>query len=196
MSYNNELSANNAELREILAGIQALPSAGGGGIPAGIGIKYIVPCRFTPPRTEDGLGFAAFDLTFTRENVGQTFFVDWNLQDEGDNTTPGYWVQHYMITMCATGNYASQHCVTPFVCGHGMAGSRTTAVQTHNYAKTDLTKTMTIKETVGSDASYALNGQNFAGLLYIMDSTYHGAPIVDAQKLSDFIACEYVQAGW
>ena len=47
------------------------------------------------------------------------------------------------------------------------------AVQTHNYAKTALTKTMTIKETVGSDVNYA-----------------------DESKLTDFITCDYVQAGW
>lgn len=194
MSYNSELSANNAELREILEGVQALPSAGGSGIPAGMGIKYIIPCRFTPPRTADDMGFDAYDYTFKRENVHQHFLVDWHLMDE-TNDTAGLWIQHYMITMCMQGNYPSQHNVNISWCGHGVKGN-TSGSKSSNYPKTALSHTLTAVKNVGSTEGYNMFGQNYKGLMLIMDSTYNGMPIVDASKLADFFVCDYVQAGW
>lgn len=195
MSYNSELSANNAELREILEGIQVLPSAGGGGIPAGMGIKYIIPCRFTPPRTADGLGFDALTLTISRENTNQLMWVNWELIDQADFDVGGMWVQHIIWNMCAISNYASQHMVTENFCAHGSKGSNNES-RNINYPKTALSHTIAFTAYVGSDANYIRHGEHYKGLLFITDSTYHGAPIVDESKLADFITCDYVQAGW
>lgn len=195
MSYNSELSANNAELREILADIRALPSAGGGGIPAGMGIKYIIPCRLTMPRTADGLGFDSVTLTISRENTNQLMHINWELIDPMDFNAGGLWTQHIVWNMCEISNYASQHMVTAFLCAHGSKGNATES-KSANYAKSALSGTITWAAFVGSDASYARHGEHYKGLLFITDSTYHGAPIVDASKLTDFITCDYVQAGW
>lgn len=195
MSYNSELSANNAELREILAGVQALPSAGGG-IPAGMGIKYIIPCRLTMPRTADGLGFDAITLTISRENTNQLMFADWRLIDPMDFATVGFWTQHIAWVMCEISNYQSQHMVSQHMFSYGIKGTSSGDVKVANYPKTALSHTITWQKVVGADENYIRHGEHYKGLLFITDSTYHGAPIVDASKLTDFITCDYVQAGW
>ncbi len=156
------------------------------GIPSGNHIKYIIPCSYVPLRTENGHGFADFDLTVTRENVNQLVDVNWHLQDATDNTTPGYWAQHLIWQMCYTGNYASMHCFNIFLCAHGKTGNQA-PTRVYNYDKTKLSEKMSITAMVGSAENYAFLGQNYKGLLFIYDSTYTGQPIVDETKLSDFI---------
>lgn len=171
--------------------VNGIPEA----VPIGMNIKYIIPCSFTAPRTADGLGFGAIPFTFNRENVNQLFFVNWELQDATDNTTPGFWFQHDIWVMCYTGNYGAQHCINRLTCGHGKAGNGLLQ-RVHNYSKTNLSQTLTWPQEVGADANYAKLGQNYKGLLFITDSTYTGKPIVDETKLSDFLVCDYITQGW
>lgn len=162
-------------------------------VPKGANIKYIIPCRYTPPRTADGLGFDAVPFTFSRENVNQMFFVNWELQDPTDDTAP-YWIQHIIWAMCFIGNYSSMHNINLIWCGHGTKGNATGS-KNYNYPRANLTGLVTFAELVGA-TGYNFMGQNYRGLLFITDSTYEGMPMVDESKLTDFITCDYVQAGW
>ena len=174
------------------AAVNAIPAS----VPSGMNIKYLIPCRFTPPRSIDGLGFDSYTFTFKRENVNQIFSVDWTLQDQGDNTTAGYWMGHLFWAMSVTANYGSQNMLSVMYDAHGKAGNYVGSANQHNMAKTSLSASFTNKALKGTSASYTMLGQNYKGLLIIYDSTYTGLPIVDETKLSSFIECQYVTAGW
>lgn len=157
------------------------------GIPSGLRIKYIIPCSYVPARTEDGLGFDAFNLTFTRENVNQLFDANWHLQDVCDYAAGGYWLQHMFWQMCETGNDWGGHNITVMYCGHGKAGNWSGVLAQFFYGKTELSGSCSVRKNVGSSEAYTIRGQNYKGLLFIYDSAYTGQPIVDETKLSDFI---------
>ena len=187
--------ASNANSNDLGTLIRSI-SSGGDSVPSGMNIKYLIPCRFTPPRSSDGLGFDSYTFTFKRENVNQIFSVDWTLQDQGDNTTAGYWMQHLVWDMSYTSNYSTQHMVHIVEFSCGKKGNSCSPKNSINYPKTSLSTAITASANKGSSADYARNGKNYKGLLIIYDSTYTGLPIVDETKLSSFISCQYVTAGW
>jgi hypothetical protein len=164
-------------------------------IPKGLKIKYIIPATLVCPDAANGFGIGAISFTFTRENVNQLFNVDWLLQEATDSATNGYWVQHYVWTMNYEGNYSSQHILRQEILCSGKAGNHI-ANGVQNMAKTALSASLTTKEQTGASATYTLNGRNFKGLIFIFDSSYDGLPIVDETKLSQFLNCNCITAGW
>ena len=170
--------------------VRAIPT-----LPAGMHIKYIIPVTLTMPRTADEMGFDVFSFTFTRENVNQMFNIDFLLQDATDYAD-GYWVQHIQFNMCYQGNYEGQHNVYYAICGAGKRGNLTPTSKVSNYGKNDLTGNLSFGTMVGSSAGYQRLGKNYKGIIIITDSSYNGAPMVDADKFSQFFTCHHMQAGW
>lgn len=172
--------------------IRAIPT-----VPLGAHIKYIIPATYMPPRTSDGLGFDAITFTFTRENTNQLFYVQWRLQDAGDNTTPGYWVSSIIWELTQTGNYQSKHCAYSTIQGSGKSGNLSARSYVQNYSKNALTEAISFIEDKGSGASYARLGQLYKGLIIITDSTYTGKPMLDETKLWQYFSNnEHLSAGW
>lgn len=165
------------------------------GIPKQTKIKYIIPASLTTPDATSGVGIGAFPLTFTRENVNQLFNVDWLLQDE-TTTDKGYWIQHYLWVMYYQGNYPLVSNIRLMVEGASAVNGNVQNSSIHNIAKTALSVSITTKQFSSTDANYYSRGKNFKGLIFIYDSSYDGAPIVDETKLSQFFTCDYITAGW
>jgi hypothetical protein len=164
------------------------------GIPKAAKIKYIIPATYTAPRTSDDFGFADTTFTFTRENVNQLFFVDWKLQDTINFSTNGYWIQNIIWEMYYQGNYSGQHNFWAYWLGAGDKGNAGSGKYA-NYAKTALTKSLSTGEYTHTSAAYKRHGKYYKGLIFIYDSTYDGAPIVDATKLKQFFTCDYLTEG-
>jgi hypothetical protein len=163
------------------------------GIPKQTKIKYIIPATLTVP--EATYGFDKVPFTFTRENINQLFNVNWILQDVPVSTTAGYWIQNFAWRMAYEGNYDTQHMVWLSIFGAGKAG-QFTQHKPYNMPKKALTQAFEGYKFVGSNETYAYRGRNFKGLIFIYDSSYDGAPIVDETKLSQFFTCDYITAGW
>ena len=173
-------------------GIDAIPDH----IPKGMNIKYFIPVRLTMPRRSDGLGFDTIPVTYRRENTNQLVSAFFDLVDATDNTTPGFWVQHIWWSMCGTSQYQSQHAVNYIIDCHGKAGNHVSNVTQININKTALEHSETWKSEAGSSETYARNGQNYRGFIMVYDKTYTGAPIVDANKLGNFLVVDGLTAGW
>lgn len=161
--------------------ISAIPD----GIPKGLKIKYIIPATYTPARTADDNGFDVTNFTFTRENVNQLFFVDWRLQDKTNFATNGLWVQDIIWDLYFQGNYNSMHNFSLIWWGGGNKGNHGIG-KFFNVGKTDLIVDISIGNNTTTDANYKRHGTTYKGLIFIYDSSYDGAPIVDETKLSQF----------
>lgn len=171
--------------------ISAIPDS----IPKEAKIKYIIPARLTCTEATSGTGIGAITFSFTRENVNQFFFVDWQLTDAVDFATKGVWLQHFMWALYHQGNYNTQHNISAVLLGSGSGGNYVD--NTHlNMAKTGLTQSVTFKQFTTTNAGYERWGRNFKGLIFIYDSTYDGLPIIDETKLSQFFTCDNLSAGW
>lgn len=170
--------------------ISAIPD----GIPKATKIKYIIPATFIPPRTSDDLGFDVMPFTFTRENVNQLFFVEWILQDEINFDTTGLWIQHIIWNLFLQGNYRSVHNLSISWGGAGNKGNAGIS-KTYNFGKTVLTSTYTFGDNTTTDANYKRHGTTYKGLIFIYDSSYDGAPIVDETKLKQYFTCDYLTEG-
>ena len=155
------------------------------GIPKATKIKYIIPATYIPKRTSDDLGFDVISFTFTRENVNQLMCVNWRLQDATDFSVGGYWVQSIIWNLFYQGNAQS---VNMFLCIYNSAGNmgNSNINQLGTMPKTALTASMSWTKNVGSSESYKRHGTTYKGLIFIYDSTYDGAPIVDETKLTQF----------
>lgn len=171
-------------------GVNAIPDH----IPKGLGIKYIIPCSYTPLREE--YGFAAQTITVSRENVAQLMFANFDLLDDPVFDAGGMWAQHIVFSMCKTSNYKTQNMFTLWYCTHGAKGNSTGDVKSANIPNTALSHTFTVGKTAGSDANYIRRGENYRGLLMVTDPNYTGFPIVDASKLGDFLVVDGLTAGW
>ena len=165
-------------------------------IPKGANIKYFIPVRMKMPRRSDALGFDTLPVTYRRENTNQLVSAFFDLVDATDNTTPGFWVQHIWWSMCETSQYQSEHAVNYIIDCHGKAGNHVSNVTQINIKKTALEHADTWKSVGGSSEAYARNGQNYRGFIMVHDSTYTGFPIVDANKLEDFLVVDGLTAGW
>lgn len=155
------------------------------GIPKATNIKYIIPATYIPKRTSDDLGFDVTQFIFTRENVNQLFFVDWKLQDETNFDTTGVWVQDIIWDLYYQGNYKGQHNFAAWWCGSGNKGNHNNN-KFCNVGKTVLTVDILVGNNTTTDANYKRHGTTYKGLIFIYDSTYDGAPIVDETKLTQY----------
>lgn len=199
-----DLTADTVTPEKLLKGVKAHDASGEqitgamvvpDGIPKATKIKYIIPATFTPPRASNDNGYASMQFGFTRENVNQLYFVDWQLHDTPNFSTTGYWMQHIIWSMLYQGNYQGQHLNRVDWLASGSKGNLLNG-DPFNMAKTALSLTRTIKEYTTTDATYKRLGNVFKGLIFIYDSTYDGSPMVDETKLSQFFTCDYITAGW
>lgn len=170
--------------------ISAIPN----GIPKATKIKYIIPATLTPPRTSDDNGFDSMSFTFTRENVNQLLFADFRLQDEINFNTNGFWIQDIGWHLYYQGNYLSQHNLLITWTGAGNKGNGGGS-KVYNVAKTALTANISVSNHTTTDVNYKRHGTTYKGLIFIYDSTYDGAPIVDETKLTQFFTCDYLTEG-
>lgn len=173
--------------------VSAIPD----GIPKGLKIKYIIPATYLPKRTSDDFGFDITTYTFTRENVNQLFFVDWRLQDTINFSTSGIWIQDIIWNHIYQGNYTSMNNIITHWVGSGNKGNHATN-KTVNFSKNDLTGGISVGNNTSTDANYKRHGTTYKGLIFIYDSSYDGAPIVDETKLTQYFTnCNgQLTAGW
>jgi hypothetical protein len=155
------------------------------GIPKATKIKYIIPATYIPKRTSDDNGFDVTKFTFTRENVNQLLFVDWRLQDETNYSTNGLWIQDIVWNLYYQGNYNGVHNFSLLWWGGGNKGNHG-ITKYFNFGKTVLTTEISVGNNTITDANYKRHGTTYKGLIFIYDSSYNGAPIVDETKLSQY----------
>ncbi len=155
------------------------------GLPKAAKIKYIIPATYLPARTSDDNGFDVTTVTFTRENVNQLFFVDWRLQDEINFDANGLWCQNIIWSLIRQGNYRSVH---NFIITYLVAGNKgnSNSHKFTNYPNTNLTHSVSLSNNTTTDVNYKRHGTTYKGLIFIYDSTYDGAPILDETKLTQF----------
>lgn len=172
--------------------ISAIPD----GIPKGLKIKYIIPATYLPKRTSDDFGFDITTFTFTRENVNQLMFVDWSLQDETDFLA-GFWTSDIIWALNYQGNSQNYHYCRVVWIGGGKAGNHVNN-KSDVMAKTALTKSHSYGNNTTTDDNYKRKGTTYKGLIFIYDSSYDGAPIVDETKLTQYFTnCNgQLTAGW